>query len=182
MNIFRTIKAWLGKGRGPATRYITLDTETTGLSTSKDRVLEIGAVDIATGRVFHALINPERDVPWYAVKIHGHTTAALKDKPVFASVAADFLAFIGDAKLVIHNASFDVRFLNAELARIGLAPIAMDRVVDTLPLARKKHPGEPATLDALCGRYRIDISRRVHHGALVDAEILVEVYRELQAA
>ena len=165
-------------------REIVLDTETTGLDPADGhRVLEIGAVEIVhqslTGKVFHVLINPERDVPQDAVRVHGHSSAVLKDKPVFANVVDDFLAFIGDSKLVIHNAEFDVRFVNAELARLGLAAIGMDRVVDTLALARKKHPGAPASLDALCDRYRIDRSRRVRHGALLDAEILVEVYCEL---
>jgi DNA polymerase III subunit epsilon len=132
-----------------------------------------------TGSVFHVLINPERDVPLEAVRVHGHSSDLLKDKPVFASVVDDFLAFIGDSKLVIHNAQFDMRFVNAELAKLGLAAIGMDRVVDTLTLARKKHPGAPNSLDALCDRYRIDRSRRVRHGALLDAEILVEVYCEL---
>ena len=134
-------------------REIVLDTETTGLDPADGhRVLEIGAVEIVhqslTGKVFHTLINPERDVPQDAVRVHGHNSEVLKDKPVFASIVDDFLAFIGDAKLVIHNAEFDVRFMNAELARLGLATIAMDRVVDTLALARKKHPGAPASLDA----------------------------------
>ena len=165
-------------------REVVLDTETTGLDPADGhRVLEIGAVEIVhqslTGKVFHALINPERDVPQDAVRVHGHSAAVLKDKPVFASVVGDFLAFIGDSKLVIHNADFDVRFVNAELARLGLAAIDMDRVVDTLALARKRHPGQPNSLDALCDRYRIDRSRRVRHGALLDAEILVEVYCEL---
>ena len=165
-------------------REVVLDTETTGLDPANGhRVLEIGAVEIVhqslTGKVFHTLINPERDVPQEAVRVHGHSFAALKDKPVFASVVDDFLAFIGDSKLVIHNADFDVRFVNAELARLGLATIGMDRVVDTLTIARKKHPGAPNGLDALCDRYRIDRSRRVRHGALLDAEILVEVYCEL---
>ena len=127
-------------------REIVLDTETTGLDPADGhRVLEIGAVEIVhqslTGKVFHTLINPERDVPQDAVRVHGHNSEVLKDKPVFASIVDDFLAFIGDSKLVIHNAEFDVRFMNAELARLGLATIAMDRVVDTLALARKKHPG-----------------------------------------
>ena len=113
------------------------------------------------------------------MRVHGHTAEVLKDKPVFASIVDDFLAFIGDSKLVIHNADFDMRFVNAELAKLGLAAIGMDRVVDTLALARKKHPGQPNSLDALCDRYRIDRSRRVRHGALLDAEILVEVYCEL---
>jgi DNA polymerase III subunit epsilon len=165
-------------------REVVLDTETTGLDPADGhRVLEIGAVEIMhqslTGRVFHALINPERDVPQDAVRVHGHSSAVLKGKPVFASVVDDFLAFIGDAQLVIHNADFDMRFVNAELARLGLAAIGMDRVVDTLTLARKKHPGAPNSLDALCDRYRIDRSQRVRHGALLDAEILVEVYCEL---
>jgi DNA polymerase-3 subunit epsilon len=165
-------------------REVVLDTETTGLDPADGhRVLEIGAVEIVhqslTGKAFHVLINPERDVPQEAVRIHGHSSAVLKDKPIFASVVDDFLAFVGDSKLVIHNADFDVRFVNAELARLGLTTISMDRVVDTLTLARKKHPGAPASLDALCDRYRIDRSRRVRHGALLDAEILVEVYCEL---
>jgi DNA polymerase-3 subunit epsilon len=165
-------------------REVVLDTETTGLDPADGhRVLEIGAVEIVhqslTGKVFHVLINPERDVPQDAVRVHGHTAAVLKDKPVFANVVDGFLAFIGDSNLVIHNADFDVRFVNAELARLGLATIGMDRVVDTLTLARKKHPGQPNSLDALCDRYRIDRSRRVQHGALLDAEILVEVYCEL---
>ena len=165
-------------------REIVLDTETTGLDpASGHRVLEIGAVEIVhqslTGNVFHVLINPERDVPEDAARVHGHTAEVLKDKPVFAKIVDDFLAFIGDSNLVIHNAEFDVRFVNAELAKLGLAAIAMDRVVDTLALARKKHPGQPNSLDALCDRYRIDRSRRVRHGALLDAEILVEVYCEL---
>lgn len=165
-------------------REVVLDTETTGLSpTEGHRVLEIGAVEIihqsATGKVFHALINPEREVPEDAVRIHGHTTAALTDKPVFADIIGDLLAFIGDARLVIHNAEFDMRFLNAELGRLGREAIGMDHVVDTLALARKKHPGQPNGLDALCDRYHIDRSRRVKHGALLDAEILVEIYGEL---
>ena len=165
-------------------REIVLDTETTGLDPADGhRVLEIGAVEIVhqslTGNVFHVLINPERDIPEDAVRVHGHTVAILKDKPVFASIVDDFLAFIGDSNLVIHNADFDVRFMNAELARLGLDAIAMSRVVDTLALARKRHPGQPNSLDALCDRYRIDRTRRVRHGALLDAEILVEVYCEL---
>ncbi len=165
-------------------REIVLDTETTGVNPSEGhRVLEIGAVEIVnqvlTGRVFHQLIDPERDVPDDAVRIHGHTAAALKGKPTFANVVDDFLSFIGEAPLVIHNAEFDVRFVNAELARLGRNQIEMDRVVDTLTLARRKHPGAPNSLDALCDRYRIDRSRRVKHGALLDAEILVEIYCEL---
>jgi DNA polymerase III subunit epsilon len=165
-------------------REVVLDTETTGLDPAAGhRVVEIGAVEIVhqslTGRTFHTLINPERDVPQDAVRVHGHSAEVLRDKPVFASIVGDFLAFIGDSRLVIHNADFDVRFMNAELAKLGRAAIGMDRVVDTLMLARKKHPGQPNSLDALCDRYRIDRSRRVRHGALLDAEILVEVYCEL---
>jgi DNA polymerase III subunit epsilon len=165
-------------------REIVLDTETTGVNPAEGhRVLEIGAVEIVhqvlTGKVFHQLINPERDVPDAAVQVHGHTAAALKDKPTFADVVDDFLSFIGESPLVIHNAEFDVRFVNVELGRLGRRPIEMDRVVDTLALARKKHPGLANSLDALCDRYRIDRSRRVKHGALLDAEILVEIYCEL---
>ena len=165
-------------------REIVLDTETTGLDPADGhRLLEIGAVELnhqaITGRVFHELINPERDVPEDAIRVHGHSAADLKDKPVFADVVDDFLAFIGEARLVFHNAEFDMRFVNAELTRLGRAQIDMDRVVDTLALARKKHPGQPNSLDALCDRYRINRSRRLRHGALVDAEILVDVYLEL---
>ena len=165
-------------------REIVLDTETTGMSPQEGhRLVEIAAVEIVhrvqTGRAFHQLVNPLRDVPDDAARVHGHTTAALADKPLFADVVDDFLSFVGDAPLVIHNAEFDMRFVNAELALLGRKPIEMDRVVDTLALARKKHPGLPNSLDALCDRYRIDRTRRVKHGALLDAEILVEVYSEL---
>lgn len=165
-------------------REIVLDTETTGLNPAEGhRVVEIGCLEIInqipTGAVYHVLINPERDVPEEAFRVHGHATAALADKPLFAQIALDFLAFIAEDPLVIHNAEFDVRFINAELARIGRAPIPAERIVDTLAIARRKHPGAPNNLDALCDRYRIDRSRRVRHGALLDAEILVEVYVEL---
>jgi DNA polymerase III subunit epsilon len=165
-------------------REIILDTETTGLSpTEGHRLVEIGCLEIvnqiATGAVYHVLINPERDVPDDAYRIHGHSTAFLADKPVFAKIAPEFLAFIGADRLVIHNAEFDMRFINAELAKIGHDPIPSARVIDTLALARRKHPGAPNSLDALCDRYRIDRSRRIKHGALLDAEILVEVYGEL---
>ena len=165
-------------------REIVLDTETTGLDPGKgDRLVEIGAVEIvnqiATGAVFHVLINPEREVPEEAFRIHGHSTASLADKPIFAAIVDELLAFIGEDRLVIHNAEFDMRFLNAELATLGRPPIPADRVTDTLLLARRKHPGAPNNLDALCDRYRIDRSKRVRHGALLDAEILVEVYGEL---
>jgi DNA polymerase-3 subunit epsilon len=165
-------------------REIVLDTETTGLSPAEGhRLVEIGCLEIvnqiATGAVYHVLINPERDVPDDAYRVHGHSTAFLADKPVFAAVVLDFLDFIGEDRLVIHNAEFDMRFINAELAKIGRDPVPMARVVDTLALARRKHPGAPNNLDALCDRYRIDRSRRIKHGALLDAEILVEVYGEL---
>ena len=165
-------------------REIVLDTETTGLNPADGhRVLEIGAVEIVhqalTGKFFHTLLNPERDVPEDAVRVHGHTAAILREKPVFASVVDEFLAFIGDSRLVIHNADFDMGFVNAELARLGREAIGMERVVDTLTLARRKHPGQLNSLDALCDRYSIDRSRRVVHGALLDAQILVEIYCEL---
>ena len=165
-------------------REIILDTETTGLSpTEGHRLVEIGCLEIvnqiATGVVYHALINPERDVPDDAFRVHGHSTAFLADKPVFAAIAPEFLGFIGGDRLVIHNAEFDMRFINAELGKAGYDPIPGERVIDTLALARRKHPGAPNSLDALCDRYRIDRSRRVKHGALLDAEILVEVYGEL---
>ena len=165
-------------------REVVLDTETTGLDPADGhRLLEIGAIEIihqsATGKSFHVLMNPERDVPEEAARVHGYTAKILRDKPLFAEVVDEFLAFVGHAPIVIHNADFDLRFMNAELARVGRAPIATDRVVDTLALARKKHPGLPNSLDALCDRYRIDRSRRVRHGALLDAEILVEIYLEL---
>ncbi len=165
-------------------REIVLDTETTGLDPNTgDRILEIAAIEIfnqaPTGAHYHVLINPERDVPEGAVKVHGHTAESLRDKPVFAKIVDEFLAFIGQDMLVIHNADFDIGFLNAELSRHGREPLAKDRVLDTLALARKKHPGAANSLDALCDRYRIDRSRRVRHGALLDCELLVEIYVEL---
>ena len=165
-------------------REIVLDTETTGLEPAQGhRLVEIGAVEIvnqsATGAVFHRLIDPERDVPEEAARVHGHTTQALRGKPRFAELADEFLAFLGEDRLVIHNAEFDMRFINAELARLNRPAIPMDRVLDTLALARRRHPGVHNTLDALADRYRIDRSKRVKHGALLDAEILVEVYAEL---
>ena len=163
---------------------IVLDTETTGIDAGKgDRIVEIGAIEIvdqiSTGRTFHVLINPEREVPEEAFRVHGHSTASLRGKPIFQAIAFDFLKFIGEDRLVIHNAEFDVRFLNSELARLGRPPILGQRVVDTLALARRKFPGSSNSLDALCDRYRINRSHRVRHGALLDAELLVEVYIEL---
>jgi len=165
-------------------RAIVLDTETTGLDPARgDRLLEIGAVEIvnnvATGATFHVLINPQREVSEEAFRVHGHSTASLKGCPVFQAVAPEFLAFIAEDPLVIHNAEFDTRFLNAELVAAGYPSIAPERIIDTLALARSKHPGAANSLDALCDRYRIDRSRRVKHGALLDARILVEVYAEL---
>ena len=165
-------------------REIVLDTETTGLEArGGDRLVEIGCVEmvnrILTGTVFHVYINPERDMPIEAFNVHGLSAEFLADKPVFAAVADAFLEFIADDTLVIHNAAFDVGFLNAELERLGRPPIARDRVVDTLALARRKHPGGGNRLDDLMNRYGIDSSRRVKHGALLDAELLAEVYSEL---
>jgi DNA polymerase-3 subunit epsilon len=165
-------------------REIILDTETTGLDhTSGDRIVEIGGVELLnrfpTNRSFHVYINPERPMSADAEKVHGLSDIFLADKPRFAEHAEAFLNFLGDAVLVIHNASFDIGFLNAELARAGHPPLRFDRVVDTLALARRKHPGAPNSLDALCARYGIDNSSRVKHGALLDAELLAEVYIEL---
>jgi DNA polymerase III subunit epsilon len=165
-------------------REIVLDTETTGLDPKTgDRLIEIGCIELVnrrpTGATYHVYINPERDVPAGAEAVHGISTAYLLDKPLFAAVAADFVAFIGDDPLVIHNANFDIGFLNAELARLKKPPISMTRVVDTLMLARRKHPAGPNSLDALCKRYGIDGSKRVKHGALTDSELLAEVYIEL---
>lgn len=165
-------------------REVVLDTETTGLDASGgDRLVEIGCVEltnrIPTGREFHVYINPERDVPAEAASVHGLTTEFLADKPVFAHVASAFLDFISYHTLVIHNADFDVGFLNMELGRLSVPLISTARVVDTLALARRKHPGGPNTLDALCKRYGIDNSKRTKHGALLDSLLLAEVYIEL---
>lgn len=165
-------------------REIVLDTETTGFDPETgDRLVEIGAVElnghIPTGRTYHQYINPEREVPQEAVEVHGLTYDILRDKPVFSAVADDFLDFIGTAKLVIHNAAFDMKFLNAELKWLGKPPIPWERAIDTLDIARRKFPGSPASLDALCRRYGIDNSARTLHGALLDSEILAEVYLEL---
>lgn len=165
-------------------REIVLDTETTGLQAQGgDRLVEIGCVElinrIPSGNEFHVYINPERDVPAEAAAVHGLTTEFLTDKPVFAKVANLFLEFIKTDPLVIHNADFDVGFLNMELKRLKAPLIKNDRVVDTLALARRKHPGGPNTLDALCKRYGIDNSQRTKHGALLDSLLLAEVYIEL---
>jgi DNA polymerase-3 subunit epsilon len=168
-------------------REIILDTETTGLDPLRgDRLVEIGCVEIfnrmPTGQTFHRHLNPERDMPAEAFAVHGLSREFLLDKPLFAEVVEDFLEFIADAPLVIHNASFDIAFINAELDRIKRPPIARERLVDTLLLARRKHPGVSNRLDDLCSRYAIDNSRRTKHGALLDAELLAEVYIDLIGA
>ncbi len=165
-------------------REIVLDTETTGLSAEGgDRLVEIGCVELVnrmpTGNEFHVYINPERDVPVEAANVHGLTAEFLADKPVFSRVARKFLDFIQADTLVIHNADFDVGFLNMELRKLSAPLISGNRVVDTLAIARRKHPGGPNTLDALCKRYGIDNSRRTKHGALLDSLLLAEVYIEL---
>lgn len=165
-------------------REIVLDTETTGLSPADgDRIVEIGAVELMghmpTGNTFHKYINPQRDMPEEAFKVHGLSSEFLADKPVFAKIAQEFLDFIGDAKLVIHNASFDMGFLNAELGWANKPLIPKDQALDTLAIARKKFPGSPSSLDALCRRFGIDNSARTLHGALLDSEILADVYLEL---
>lgn len=165
-------------------REIILDTETTGLDALKgDRIVEIGAVEvlnaIPTGNVFHAYINPERDMPDEAFRVHGLSAEFLSTHPVFADVVEELCAFLRTDRLVAHNAPFDVGFLNAEFARCGKPAIAPHQVVDSLAIARRKHSGAPNSLDALCARYGIDASRRTKHGALLDAELLAEVYLEL---
>ena len=168
-------------------REIVLDTETTGLDPlCGDRLVEIGCVEIfnrmPTGQTFHRHINPERDIPAEAFAVHGLSTQFLASKPLFAEVVDEFLDFIADAPLVIHNASFDISFINAELDRIKRPAILRERLVDTLLLARRKHPGVSNRLDDLCSRYAIDNSRRTKHGALLDAELLAEVYIDLIGA
>ena len=165
-------------------REIVLDTETTGFEPETgDRIVEIGAIELLnhlpTGNTYHQYINPERSMPAGAFEVHGLGDDFLRDKPVFKAVARDFLAFIGDAVLVIHNASFDMKFLAAELKWAGLAPIPMERAIDTVAIARRKFPGSPASLDALCRRFGVDNSVREKHGALLDSELLAEVYLEL---
>ena len=165
-------------------REIVLDTETTGFDPfSGDRIVEIGAVELmghmATGKTYHQYINPERGMPDEAFQVHGLGDDFLRDKPKFAAVGQAFLDFIGDAKLVIHNAAFDMKFLNAELKWMNLPEIPYDRAIDTLEIARKRFPGSPASLDALCRRFGINNDARTLHGALLDSEILAEVYLEL---
>jgi DNA polymerase-3 subunit epsilon len=173
--------------RNAGVREIVLDTETTGLDPFQGhRMLEIGCVELVnrfpSGQTFHRYLNPERDVPAEAFAVHGLSAEFLKDKPLFAEIVDDLIEFIGDAPLVAHNAMFDLGFLNAELERAGKALVARERLIDTLLLARRKHPAGPNRLDDLCARYGIDNSRRSKHGALLDAEILAEVYLELIGA
>jgi DNA polymerase III subunit epsilon len=168
-------------------REIVLDTETTGLDPLRgDRLVEVGCVEIfnrmPTGQTFHRYMNPERDMSAEAFAVHGLSTEFLASKPFFHEVVDEFLEFIGESPLVIHNASFDVSFINAELDRLKRPPIPRDRLVDTLLLARRKHPGVSNRLDDLCSRYAIDNSRRTKHGALLDAELLAEVYVDLIGA
>jgi DNA polymerase-3 subunit epsilon len=168
-------------------REIVFDTETTGLDPLQgDRMVEIGCIELfnrfATGKAFHCYFNPERDMPESAQQVHGLTIDFLKDQPLFAHKVEELLIFIGDAPLVAHNAMFDLGFLNAELERAGRAMVSRERMIDTLLLARRKHPGGSNRLDDLCTRYAIDNSRRTKHGALLDAELLAEVYIELIGA
>ena len=166
-------------------REIVLDTETTGMDpVDGDKLVEIGCVELEnhmpTGRTYHQYINPEREVPAEAVAVHGLTYERLKKEPIFGEVVGDFLDFIGDdAKLVIHNAEFDMKFINAEMKTYGFASIDPRRVIDTLDMARRKFPGSPANLDALCRRFNVDNAGRTLHGALLDSELLAEVYLEL---
>jgi DNA polymerase-3 subunit epsilon len=165
-------------------REIVLDTETTGFEPEEGhRIVEIGAVELLnhmpTGRTYHQYINPERSMPQEAFEVHGLGDDFLKDKPVFAEIADPFLTFIGGARLVIHNAAFDMKFINAELGWLNRSAIPVQRAIDTLAIARKKYPGSPASLDALCRRFNIHNAARTLHGALLDSEILAEVYLEL---
>ncbi len=165
-------------------RQIVLDTETTGLEAALGhRIIEIGCVELfnrrLTGKHYHQYINPEREIDDGAFRVHGISTEMLKDKPTFSAIAEDFIAFVGDADLIIHNAAFDIGFINAEFARLSPKPAYMEtraKVIDTLLLARSKHPGQKNNLDALCKRYGVDNSQRDLHGALLDAEILADVY------
>lgn len=165
-------------------REIVFDTETTGLSfAGGDRMVEIGCVELVnrceTGRHYHAYFHPERDMPEEAARVHGLRIEFLSKHPVFAARAHELIEFIGDAPLIAHNATFDFSFLNGELTRCGRPAVCVTRMVDTLPIAQKRHPGAKHNLDALCTRYGIDRSHRVHHGALLDAQLLAQVYVEL---
>ena len=165
-------------------REIVLDTETTGLNPANgDRIVEIGALELInhlpTGKQFHKYVNPQRDMPTEAFAVHGLSQEFLSDKPLFADIAGEFEEFIQEDTLIIHNAPFDMKFLNAELINISRVPLNFNRVIDSLKLARKKHPAGPNSLDALCRRYKIDISMRDIHGALLDSQLLAGVYLEL---
>ena len=165
-------------------REIIVDTETTGMEPADGhRLVEIGCIElhnfVPTGATFHRYINPERDVPPEAAAVHGLTTERLRKEPVFSQIFVDFLEFVGDATLVIHNAAFDMKFINAELATVGHRGLSQSKVKDTLALARQKYPGSPASLDALCRRFEIDLSERDLHGALLDAQLLARVYLEM---
>jgi DNA polymerase-3 subunit epsilon len=165
-------------------REIVLDTETTGLDPEAGhKLIEIAALELVnhlpTGKNFHHFVNPEREVTAEAVAIHGIKAEMLVDKPIFASIVSELLEFLGDARLIIHNAEFDLGFINKELKNLGFPPIPSSRAVDTVQMARRKFPGAPASLDALCQRFTIDNTRRTFHGALLDAELLSEVYLEL---
>ncbi|SRR5690606_3596965 len=164
-------------------REIVVDTETTGLDPRDHRIVEIGCLELVnhvpTGRTFHTYVNPERDMPEDARRVHGLSAEFLRDKPLFCDVAEELLEFLADDLMVIHNAPFDLGFLDAEFGRSGRPVLSRDRVVDTLEIARRKHPAASCSLDALCRRYNIDNSMRVRHGALLDAELLAEVYLEL---
>ena len=168
-------------------REIVFDTETTGLDPNQgDRLVEIGCIELVnrfpSGRTFHCYFNPERDMPEAAFNVHGLSIEFLKDKPLFAHKVEELIEFLGDAPLIAHNAMFDLGFLNAELGRAKKVVVSRERLVDTLMLARRKHPGGSNRLDDLCTRYKIDNSKRVKHGALLDAELLAEVYVELIGA
>jgi DNA polymerase-3 subunit epsilon len=169
---------------GEIMREVVLDTETTGLDPSGGhRIVEVGCVELLnhapTGRTYQAYINPQRPMPAEAFNVHGLSDAFLAEKPLFAEIAEEFATFLGDSPLVIHNASFDLGFINAEFGRLGYPQVTTDRAIDTVHLARKKFPGSPASLDALCRRFQVDISDRNLHGALKDARLLSVVYLEL---
>lgn len=166
-------------------RELVLDTETTGLEPDEGhRLVEVGCVELfnrlPTGKTFHRYINPERDVPADAYRVHGLSTDFLKDHPTFAEIAVDFLDFMGTSPMIIHNAEFDLKFLDAELKSLGQGGINREKVIDSLTMAREKFPGQPNNLDALCRRFGIDISHRTTHGAIKDCELLAEVYLELK--
>lgn len=166
-------------------REIIFDTETTGFKPEEGhRLVEVGCLElfnhVQTGKSFHRYLNPEREVPADATRVHGLTNEFLADKPLFAAVADEFLAFVGDAPLIAHNATFDMSFINAELLWSGRKPLPKDRYIDTLTMARRMFPGAPASLDALCKRFGVDNSGRNFHGALLDAQLLAEVYLELK--